>query len=455
MAPQIYSRLTWHSARADATDRCWTVGVQAASALRASSEFEIKCRRDPCYMRAFLLWLIVVNTVMCRSVLSVERRRAGVVITADCRGGLMKLPGFGVSGLSIQKEYAKKRRRAIHLNLRDHQDTVVEALVRIAQKEGYDLETRKRGAAEGWESVYQEITGKLQSAALTINLNSRGWFGSQNTYDEYATTYKLNIKSGADAGNPGGKRQAIGDQYKAGMAKTADNIKEDANARLIADQQATLSEDWKTAGRFTQRKRIYKAMSATDGKDFDGLTATDISKLNDVGGRDADGTGILIDNKKFKVSSKQIFAALNYGRRLNGSNITYGGSYLKLNDKLKRRAIYFPSDTFSIGRTPLFTKQCTYETLGVVMGYCGVDMLTDIWAGCFSGFTCENTADPYKLLEAHIFDKVKMNRDVEALYLSPLQADGSIAAGAEWNTIKLHASDWCTRNSVRLHLLGG
>lgn len=367
----------------------------------------------------------------------------------------MTLPRFGMSGLSIQKEYAKKRRRAIHLNLRDHQDLVVEALVRIAQVEGYDLESRKRGEAEGWESVYQEITGKLQSAALTINLNSRGWFGAPNTYDEYATTYKLNTKSGDDAGDPGGKKQAIGDQYKAGMAKTAANVKEDASARLIADQKATLSEDWKNAGRFTQRKRIYKAMSATDGKDFAELTATNISKMNDLGGRDADGTGIFIDNKKFKVSSKQIFAALNYGRRINGSSITYGGSYLKLNDKLKRKAIYFPMDTFSLlGREAHFTRQCTYETLGVVMGYCDLGMLKNIWQSCFSGFTCENTDDPYKLIEAHIFDKVKMNRDVDALYLSPLQADGTSASGAEWNTIKLHANDWCTRNSVRLHLLG-
>ena len=51
-------------------------------------------------------------------------------------------------------------------------------------------------------------------------------------------------------------------------------------------------------------------------------------------------------NPSFDPKTKQVFAALNYGRRPHGSSTRYGYSSLVLDDGLKGDAIYYAGDTF-------------------------------------------------------------------------------------------------------------
>lgn len=55
---------------------------------------------------------------------------------------------------------------------------------------------------------------------------------------------------------------------------------------------------------------------------------------------DARNEELEASNPYFNPWSKQIFAALNYGRRPHGATVTYGRSYLVLNLKFKTNAIY-------------------------------------------------------------------------------------------------------------------
>ena len=77
-------------------------------------------------------------------------------------------------------------------------------------------------------------------------------------------------------------------------------------------------------------------------------------------------------------------------------------------------------------------------------------MLKDLWDSCFVGHALGDTAEAILLLEAHIFRKVKINQDVQALVLSRQSDEGGEFTNESWDTIQTHAKEWCKRNGIRL-----
>ena len=345
-------------------------------------------------------------------------------------------------GYALQAEFADKRKRALNKRDQEKIDRVIAAIAKLAKKDNILLDKLATRDTPGWEVVYGIIINKLQNANLTINLSADSWFaGGPNTYKTYATTYQKHVaapgaKALEGADNPGNK-SILKTQYKADGL-----VSEDARQRLFSDQKVTLPDKWKKRNLLhPQRRRLYKAMSTHDANAMGDLAEVELG----------DGkVGYQIDNRHFNPYTKQVFAALNYGERPHGASINYGYSHLILKPEMKRKAIYFPGDTFSVAMaTNAASRQCTFETLGAVLAYCQIDMGADIWQSCYRRQACVDSGRASLLLEAHIFQEVKLDQHVQALCLSRSVKDGELASDV-WDTVKTNATSWCKENNVRL-----
>ncbi len=168
----------------------------------------------------------------------------------------------------------------------------------------------------------------MQSADLTINFDAYRWFKEVNNYKTYAQTYERATK--------GGKLALKDDKFNPAIT------------RAVIDDAVTLPEDWAHAHRFSERRRLYNALNVTGGVKGGNLEST--VKAAGFGAkvpmlRAAEEDAVTTTNKNFKPKAKQVFAALNYGRRPHGSSTTYGYSHLILNPSLKQDAFYYPEDT--------------------------------------------------------------------------------------------------------------
>ena len=332
------------------------------------------------------------------------------------------------SSKSIQSDYIKKRQRALYAN--------DPAKTERVQKKIEDLMQRKRCFGTDWYDAYLRIHARLQSASLTINFDAYKWFQNVNMYKTYAQTYE---------------RAATG-----GQLALKDDKFNPAITRAVVDDAVTLPEEWAHAHPFSERRRLYNALNVTGAVKGGNLQSAvqaagvgaKVPKVQHVDPNDTD-KGITTTNKYFKPRAKQVFAALNYGRRPHGSSTTYGFSHLILNPRLKLDALYYPEDTFNIGKLGT-TSQATFNTIGAVIDRAGEFILDDIWSSCFVGHSLEDTDEPIKLLEAHVFKNVKVNQDVEALVLSRSNDKGEQYSTEEWNTVMNNAHEWCKRNKVRL-----
>jgi hypothetical protein len=339
----------------------------------------------------------------------------------------------------IQEAYLAKRRKAINKQSETRRQAVDEVLIELARKNGItNLNVH---------TVYNHIHARLQESPLTINLEAGSWFlDGPNTYQTYATMYQKAYKDGVMVLKDAPKGNGV-------------------FARTKADDIVTLPEEWRDAKRSSKKKQIWDAMSVTggatanqrgyqaqkrqydvkdEGKSLQRVDANDKTK------------GYITTNRKFNPHTKQVFAALNYGPRAQGSSTYYGYSYLILKPALKESAIYFAQDTFGIEMkyhwTALYT-QVTYETVGAVLAYAPDNLLDDVWKSCYEDQTVEDTESAERLLEAHLFQELRFDRDVESLVLSrKRQSDEKPFSTDEWNSIKENAYAWGQQSRVRVLL---
>lgn len=253
--------------------------------------------------------------------------------------------------------------------------------------------------------AYDRFTKILQSRDLTINFEAVKWFSSENNYTSYTQMYE----------------RAIG---KDGVMLLKDDVAKGnlAEIRAAADDRITLPRQWAAAASPSQRgvapnmvtgHQVYSRMMA--GSKFKGPTGNpDIGNLTKV--QDAPGvtTGYHSPNVQFNPRTKQVFAALNYGRRSSGSSIYYGKSFITLHPKFKTDAIYFSGDTFHIKDT---SAQVSYQTLGAIFLKSSPDMRKLLIDSCFDGVRLPDTAEATELLEAHIFQPLNFKGGLLALHL--------------------------------------
>jgi hypothetical protein len=336
------------------------------------------------------------------------------------------------SSKSIQKEYVDKRLRHIKHEDKAKAQAVADKILELQQL--HNIGSPQRPVP--WTETYIRMLERLQSADLTINLDAGSWFSSENRYANYSQMYER--ATGAN-----GQLALKDDEYNK------------AAVRAVADDLVTLPDEWANAHRFSQRKRLYKAMNVTGattqsaGANMAGLKPAHHPKL--VG----DGTnGFATKNSQFKAKAREVFAALNYGRRPHGSNTTYGHSHLILNPKLKKRALYYPSDTFFLASQGV-SSQCSYDTLGSLLKGAHPDMVTGLWKSCHGREALPDTAKGALMIEAHIFQALKIAEDVETLTLSRMRNDSKPPFNEkQWQEVLKNARTWCSRNAVRLIVSG-
>ena len=245
------------------------------------------------------------------------------------------------------------------------------------------------------EDAYDRLTRVLQSRDLTINFKAASWFTTENPYTSYAQMYERGIKGG---------RMILDDS----------DPKNPANIRVAADDRITFPTQWAGAQPSLRRgqqgavtltpkgpstQQIMGRMMAGKQLTPFGSTANVLNPVPLTG----EHAGYESPNVKFDPKTKQVFAALNYGRRPHGSSTEYGQSYFILSDKFKVDAIYFPEDTFYASGA---TIQVSYNTLGAIFLKAKPGMRQEIISSCFDGVRLPDTSLGAELMEAHIFQPV-------------------------------------------------
>jgi hypothetical protein len=297
----------------------------------------------------------------------------------------------GPSAGLVQQHYVEGRVEALYRRNKDLERMVAQALAGNPRFAGMKL------TGDKWLKVYEKINLRLQAASLTINFNADSWFSTENHFPTYAQAYARSGRNGAqaqllgDAKNPPVIRAQADDRITFNNATGAASAKAPARG-LAPGRQGMDRIREQMEFRANPNVRTVAAPAAT-GKD---------SKYADSG------------NRRFNPEAKQVFAALNYGRRLHGSTTDYGGSHLVLNPKFKVNALYYPGDTFYIQDA---SSQAAFHVLGSLVAWAKPVMLDAIIQSCYFDMVLPDTADEKLLLEGHVFSELPFTGGISEMVL--------------------------------------
>jgi hypothetical protein len=239
------------------------------------------------------------------------------------------------------------------------------------------------------QAITQPVHRLLSNSSLTINFKADGWFGGQAGFDSYISMWDRL------------KDDTALDQF----AATKSGKQNPANWRAKADRHALY-------GQFDRSQVKSSGMKLPHVKEVKMFEQYQFS------------------TSKPAATDSQLFSALNYGKRRNGASTEYGKSYFELEDQFKQNAIYFAMDTF----TPVFNKknkadrgmlyQVSYNSFGgaillaIMEQYNdnksdtlkkqSIELVTNLLEAA-NGRILPNTKENHLLLEAHIFEQVKMD----------------------------------------------
>lgn len=246
-----------------------------------------------------------------------------------------------------------------------------------------------------WLEVYRKINKNLQDAELTINFTGESWFSTENLYSSYTQMYERSV--GTD-----GKLLLKSDKLNP------------ADVRARVDDAVTIPKAWNAPAGALKRgaqpglqsgQRIGAQMQFGAQKRHEQQVSSQGTGLFDDGQPMTQLIGVSSTNKQFNPKTKQIFAALNYGRRPHGSSTFYGDCFLVLNERLKMNALYFGGDTFVLEASGRLD-QTPYGMLGSIIAHATRHLVNAIIASCYQGQSLNDTSKMDAmdlLLEAHIF----------------------------------------------------
>jgi hypothetical protein len=277
-----------------------------------------------------------------------------------------------------------------------------------------------------WLEVYRKINKSLQDAELTINFTGESWFSTENNYASYTQMYERSV--GAD-----GKL----------LLKT-DNLNP-ADVRARVDDAVTFPKQWGAGAAPAQRglrPGVQSAQRIKAQMQF-GQQERHEQKVTNITGEESTRlVGVSSLNKQFNPKTKQIFAALNYGRRPHGSSTVYGDAFLVLHPSLKANALYFGGDTFVLEATNKLD-QTPYGMLASVIAHAQAPLVDAIIASCYRGQSL-NDADKRSatdlLLEAHVFGALPFGGNLVDVCL-PLRYKGTVIGGNAATFAKKHGAN--------------
>jgi hypothetical protein len=295
----------------------------------------------------------------------------------------------GPSAGLVQQHFVQARKEALYRRDKDLEAKVKEALRRHGLLQGTKM------SGDKWLEVYRKISANLQSADLTINFNAASWFSTENQYDTYAQQYE---RSPRDA---------------TGAATFEGDIKNPAKYRADTDDRITFN-NVRTPGKPAAPSQPHRGLMP--GRQ--GIDRTRAQMEFRAGAEKTDQSTqkstVASTNPHFNPKTKQVFAALNYGRRPHGSSIFYGTSHFVLSPKLKVNALYYPGDTFFVQDA---SSQLAYHVIGAIVAYAKQDLLDPIIQSCYFGTRLENTTKAALLVEAHLFAELRFTGNIDAMVL--------------------------------------
>ena len=285
----------------------------------------------------------------------------------------------------------------------------------------------KKYSSKKLQELFQHMTARLQTAELTINFKSPSWFMKPNTYPSYTQMYERAVRDIAAPGQPGFKQMRL-----------KDDPLNPAGLRAATDDKVTFRQNMMIDSQF---KPAYGGLGR--------VMSPGALKAPTV---DAQAGELRASNPFFNPKSKQVFAALNYGRRPHGSAVTYGNSYMVLDRKFKTNAIYFAGDTFTVnnGAKVSADDQISYDLLGAIYGKANDTLRQALYKSCILDARLSDSPaamDILLLLEAHLFEPLTFSGNLETLYISGKDKysptgdpkDARPITGNEWQTIQTNA----------------
>lgn len=302
------------------------------------------------------------------------------------------------------------------------------------------------------EAAFMHITERLQTAQLTINFQAWNWFAKPNPYDGYTQMYERAV------GGDGVMRLGNADP------------KNPAGLRAFADDKATfptnmVESDFKFVG-MNSVATNYQLKAAASAAPVRGLApnargANDAVRRMATGALSPSGAEFTATNPQFDPKTKQIFAALNYGRRPHGACTDYGYSYLVISDKFKRDALYFGGDTFGVMENKKVSAddQISYDVLGAVFLKANPLLRADLITSCLRDAQLSDTGEKDLLLEAHLFDKLVFTGGCSAIYISNRvtrkhrDETAHPLTGAEFQTMQTNARAFAQKHGLKLYFI--
>ncbi len=280
--------------------------------------------------------------------------------------------------------------------------------------------------------VLDHLTKTLKGADLTINFTAQGFFGSPNTSTSYTQMYERAVRPVNFGLTQENHMRLKGDLLNPAVERAeADN-----NATFRNDQ----TRQFGFRGKFEGLGRV---MSPGP------LRAPTV---------DAKPGEFEATNIYFNPKSKQVFAALNYGRRPHGACKTYGQSFFVLKEKFKTNAIYFAGDTFqakSAGAKVSAAHQVSYDLLGAIYGKAQQCLRDELIKGCVEMVPLTDDAGEIasNLIEAHLFEPLNFRNNIEKICLSRGDTHKSRTMKEDqWQTVVKNANDFAAINGATVEL---
>ncbi len=325
----------------------------------------------------------------------------------------------------VQHHYV--RSELVDINNRKKSGLIQQTLTALSQTP----QGRKCTQAQLMEG-FEHMTKRLQTADLTINFKATSWFMTPNNYDSYTQMYERAVRT---VNVPGQS------PYK--QMRLKNDPLNPAKVRADTDDRVTFRKDvMAPGGAFAP---AYGGMGRVMSP---GALSTPTV--------DAQPGEFEASNPFFNPKSKQVFAALNYGRRPHGSATTYGRSIMVLNRRFKTNAIYFAGDTFGInaGLKVSADDQISYDLLGAIYGKASDMMKRDLYKSCILDGTLADaptSTDVLLLLEAHLFEPLTFAGNLEAIFISGKdQLAGQPVTGNDWQTIQTNARAFATKHGAKV-----
>lgn len=305
----------------------------------------------------------------------------------------------------------------------------------------------KKASNTKLQDAFMHMQARLQSAPLTINFVAHKWFMQPNNYETYSQMYERAIKGG--------------------QMMLADSPLNPATIRVAADDRATfpksaLEADFKITG-MGGRWDKYDIKAPQAAAPRRGLAAGargmgEVVRKMAPGVLNKVGAEYTASNAQFDPRTKQVFAALDYGRRPHAACYDYGFSHLVLSDKFKRDALYFGGDTFGVmeGKSVTAEDQISFDVLGAVYLKANPALRRDLLWSCLKDGQLTDTKEKDLLLEAHLFEVVRFSGGAVEMHISGkdevTDPDGSKRrlTGAEWQTIQTNARTFANKHGLKI-----